>query len=207
MKIRTVALGLNLCAADLLEDQLRTKLLQAKAHLDAVSDALTAAHEIQTQRVVFNSWEEWLLPLLRAPHNLQLEAVLAKLHACLEEVSIHFCSIGCCHSPEAIALIPAILATSTRISTSVHFPKEALIAPSPELCLAAARACLGVAKTSGDLGNFRFCVSFNCPPGIPFFPAAYHSSSGGTDTGAGAGASVGEGESGELITLLTKRRR
>lgn len=24
------------------------------------------------------------------------------------------------------------------------------------------------------LGNFRFCASFSCPPGIPFFPAAYH---------------------------------
>jgi hypothetical protein len=23
------------------------------------------------------------------------------------------------------------------------------------------------------LGNFRFCASFNCPPGIPFFPASY----------------------------------
>jgi len=28
-------------------------------------------------------------------------------------------------------------------------------------------------ETEGGLGNFRFCASFCCPPGIPFFPAAY----------------------------------
>ncbi|HNP08131.1 MAG TPA: DUF711 family protein [Cyclobacteriaceae bacterium] len=28
--------------------------------------------------------------------------------------------------------------------------------------------------TKGGEGNFRFTASANCPPGIPFFPAAYH---------------------------------
>ncbi|MEP2671601.1 MAG: DUF711 family protein [Cyclobacteriaceae bacterium] len=29
-------------------------------------------------------------------------------------------------------------------------------------------------STKGGEGNFRFTASANCPPGIPFFPAAYH---------------------------------
>lgn len=29
-------------------------------------------------------------------------------------------------------------------------------------------------NTKGGEGNFRFTASANCPPGIPFFPAAYH---------------------------------
>ena len=41
-------------------------------------------------------------------------------------------------------------------------------------CREAAKACLQLAETTGDLGNFRLCASFNCPPGIPFFPSAYH---------------------------------
>jgi uncharacterized protein (UPF0210 family) len=93
MKIRTVALGLTLSTADLLGDQLRAKLTTAKAHLDAVSDALTAAcgHEIQTQRIVFNSWEEWLLPCLGAPFNrtvVEMLGLLELLSGCLEEVDI-----------------------------------------------------------------------------------------------------------------------
>jgi len=29
-------------------------------------------------------------------------------------------------------------------------------------------------ETPGGEGNFRFCATANCPPGSPFFPAAYH---------------------------------
>lgn len=43
-------------------------------------------------------------------------------------------------------------------------------------CLSAANACLQLAERCGDLANFRLCASFNCSPGIPFFPAAYHAS-------------------------------
>ena len=28
-------------------------------------------------------------------------------------------------------------------------------------------------ETEGGYGNFRFCATFGCPPGIAFFPAAY----------------------------------
>ena len=46
--------------------------------------------------------------------------------------------------------------------------------PDYNHCKEAAKACLQLSDTCGDLGNFRLCASFNCPPNIPFFPAAYH---------------------------------
>ncbi len=42
----------------------------------------------------------------------------------------------------------------------------------------AASTIVAIAEgTKGGEGNFRFTASANCPPGIPFFPAAYHSGS------------------------------
>lgn len=39
----------------------------------------------------------------------------------------------------------------------------------------AAEAIVAIGKSSpGGEGNFRFTASANCPPGSPFFPAAYH---------------------------------
>lgn len=39
----------------------------------------------------------------------------------------------------------------------------------------AAEAIVAVARSSpGGEGNFRFAATANCPPGSPFFPAAYH---------------------------------
>lgn len=40
---------------------------------------------------------------------------------------------------------------------------------------AAAEAIATLAReTPGGAGNFRFCATAHCPPGSPFFPAAYH---------------------------------
>jgi len=40
---------------------------------------------------------------------------------------------------------------------------------------AAAEAIVAIAQASaGGEGNFRFCATAFCPPGTPFFPAAYH---------------------------------
>jgi uncharacterized protein (UPF0210 family) len=39
---------------------------------------------------------------------------------------------------------------------------------------AAAEIISALSKHNGGEANFRFTASANCPPGIPFFPAAYH---------------------------------
>mmetsp|Transcript_2884 Transcript_2884/g.4423 ORF Transcript_2884/g.4423 Transcript_2884/m.4423 type:complete len:437 (-) Transcript_2884:118-1428(-) len=201
MKIRTVAFGLSISADDFLSENgisLKLKLTDAKHHLDNVCETLRlkTGHEIQTQRIAFNSFEKWLVPLLAPPHLLTLESVIKVLHLSLEDLGIHFCSIGCCETADGMKLIPEILSISDRLSASVLFTKASTddIAPPSSLCALVAETCLQVAAKCGDLGNFRFCASFNCPSGIPFFPAAYQ------ESGVAKSISVGL-ENGDLLFL------
>jgi uncharacterized protein (UPF0210 family) len=49
---------------------------------------------------------------------------------------------------------------------------------------AAAEAMAGIARaTKGGEGNFRFAATAFCPPGTPFFPAAYHAGERGFSIG------------------------
>ena len=187
MKIRTVALGVVFAAHDFSDvaeqSALLAKLTAVAEHLRVIGLRLSqeTGHEVQTLRVYCNTFEEWLLPLLLHPYNMSLESIVGKLDSALDTVGIQLCSIGSCHSDEAIELVPKILALSSKLSCSVLFRKEDVDSVCPDFakCITAARACLEVAKLSGDLGNFRFCTSFHCPEGIPFFPAAYRKSHNG----------------------------
>lgn len=212
MKIRTVALGLKIWPQDFILTgeipcicsvsdvcELDGKIATAKVLLEELSGDLTRLdYVVQTQRIVFNSFEDWLMPLLHPPYSATLESIVAKLSACLEKHSIQFCSIGCCSTESAMNMLPKILSLSDHISSSVRLQRSP-IAPDAATCRAAARACLDTALLCGDLGNFRYCVSFNCQPGIPFFPAAY-CDSGATSTDSSGQLSIGF-ESGDLLFL------
>jgi len=69
----------------------------------------------------------------------------------------------------------------------------------------ASLVCLKILKTCGNLGNFRYCVAFNCPANIPFFPASYHapsSSSPSTTTTTAVEMPITIGlENGDLLFL------
>lgn len=181
MKIRSVALGLVLSAQDFLDfagqNPLLLKLQVAGESLASVGVKLSenTGFEVQTSRIYCNTFEEWLLPLLLSPYNLTLEAIIKQLDDALASINIGLCSIGNCQSDEAIALVPRILALSSRISCSAVFHRNEsnTISVDYAKCIRVAQTCLAVAKDCGDLGNFRFCASFQCPDGIPFFPAAY----------------------------------
>lgn len=181
MKIRSVALGVVLTSQDFVDvaeqSPLQVKLAAVGDHLRAIQEKLTTetGYEVQTLRIYCNSFEEWLLPLFVAPFNMTLESIVLKLTKTLESIDIQLCSIGNCQSNEAIALVPKILSLSARLSCSVLFRRDEpdSVCPDYAKLLLAAKTCLDVAAQLGDLGNFRFCTSFHCPDGIPFFPAAY----------------------------------
>ena len=181
MKIRSVALGVVLSAQDFVEVAGQSPLLQkfhaVGEHLASVGSKLfeNTGFEVQTLRIYCNTFEEWLLPLLLSPYNMTLEEIIKKLDDALASVDIGLCSIGNCQSDEAIALVPKLLALSSRISCSAVFHRNESdsISVDHAKCIRVAKTCLAVAKDCGDLGNFRFCASFQCPDGIPFFPAAY----------------------------------
>ncbi len=57
-------------------------------------------------------------------------------------------------------------------SLSISSPENGIHSNSIK---AAAEVALAISKNSaGGEGNFRFTASANCPPGSPFFPAAFH---------------------------------
>jgi uncharacterized protein (UPF0210 family) len=185
MRVRTITIGVELDAKDLIEvngtHPINKKLKIAKSALTSISSSLVAAgYEVQTQRVAFNSFEEWLL---RGDSNnaggkdsASFVALINILLHYLKLHSIEICSIGCCSSSFAISLVPQLLSLSDCLYCSALFRKTAEddIAPDATLILRAAHTLVDVAKTSGVFGCFRYCVSFNCSGGTPFFPAAFY---------------------------------
>lgn len=193
MKVRSIAVGLSLSPEDLLDlPALADRLRAAKESLSAVQRGLQAAqHKVQTLRLVLNSFEDWLLPFLRTAQththtqdalstgedDAKLAEIVRFFDGILSELQIDFCSFGAARQRESFAFIPVLLSLSARISCSALFDRErdgeVLVTPSYEDCLAAAQVCKEVARRCGDLGNFRFCASFNCPAQSPFFPQVF----------------------------------
>lgn len=191
MKIRAVTLGLSLTLQDFLQTNLLVEKLQfAEQSLSTAKKSLEAAeYEVQTTRIALNSLDDWLLPLLQHP-DWEIGKALDLLKAEVEKTSVQFCSVGQCTSKESIAILPTVLAKSSLFSGSVGVTCGETLIPDYEQCKRAAEVCLQVVRNSGQLGNFHYCASFNCPPGIPFFPAAYHSS--GTKASLAIGLECGD---------------
>ena len=116
---------------------------------------------------------------LWAPPSLGMDFVLTRLqcvHDLLERLNIDFCSLGEFTDERYFYVIPLILERFNRFSCSCGFHSDAKsdVCPSYESCLQAAKVMLDIHSRCGDLGNFRFCCSFNGAPGTAFFPVAFH---------------------------------
>lgn len=182
MKVRTITVGVELSIDDFTIQENDTyliskKLAVAKSALEVISkDLITAGYEVQTQRVSLNSFEDWLM-CKDSLKDIAYYITIAKiLDHHLELIGIDYCAIGCCSSLQAISLVPALLAVSDRFYSSVLFKKTILdnIAPDLSLISKTSEALLEIVNTLGVIGCFRFCASFNCSSGTPFFPAAFY---------------------------------
>lgn len=183
MKIRAITCGMSLSPVDFLDVNVDGNLTLGirfdliRSYLDKAESALVKlGHEVQTVRISTNSFENWLVPLVEK-HGYSVEQVVLALSEQLKRIGIQFCSIGPCSSDSAIALLPTILLIGDMLSSSVLFKKEDNVAPDSEKAILAAKSCLEIVDKCGVLGNFRFCASFNCHAGTPFFPASYHEDS------------------------------
>lgn len=191
-KIRCISLFQSLRNGDLYDTgTLSHKIAESRQQLDMLRLAfIQEGWEVQTVRLVFNSFENWLLPkdyylgegqtckddeYNWATIEEVLELGMGNLIYELEKHDIDFCSVGPATTVASVRFIPAIIGCSTRLSTSVQQLNSHVGAPHVDmsLCKAAAQAVKTVAANEGVLGNFRFCIGFNCPYGIPFFPAAF----------------------------------
>eukprot|EP01036_Dinobryon_divergens_P032423 gene32423-42007_t len=161
----------------------------------AASKLSIAGYEVQTTRIAVNSFEEWLLPATKNG-NVTVESVMELLISVLESLDINFFNIGPCMNVENASIVVKILSMSNKLSSSILFRMDPTTVAVPDYnkCKEAAKVCLQLSNNCGDLGNFRFCASFNCPPNIPFFPAAYHEELIHT-TGGGELISKDEGRS------------
>ncbi len=104
----------------------------------------------------------------------------AAQQACDDE-GIEYCSLG--HVPagsgdaraaDFLAALPAMIRDTQSISVSAEIANRAGGVDFANVA-GAAHAITAIAGAGdGGLGNFRFAAIANCPPNIPFFPAAYH---------------------------------
>lgn len=214
MKIRAITLGLSFSSEDLQggESHLRSKLLWVKNCLSSTKTALEEfGYVVQTIRLALNSFEHWLLPLVKSPEDEEFVRLVTLIERLLTELSIDFCSFGPSQQMENFHYIPHILALAPHVSCSTLFTRPtpdvdqtghsssammcASSSPEFEACRTAAQVCLDLAQRCGDLGNFRYCSAFQCPPDTPFFPVAYHGQEDST-----AKLSIGL-ENGDLLFL------
>lgn len=166
-RIRTITAGVNV--SDLSDT---TTLLEAIEFLkEARSTYIDAGYEVQTIRISTQHFYTYLgdksyeeaLPFLR------------KFDEIAGRNEMPF-SIGNILAPNAYD--PKIAEWAYDLISSTENINFSLPISSTELGIlsnsikAAAEVTIAVSKKKE--GNFRFTASANCPPNIPFFPAAYH---------------------------------
>lgn len=166
-RIRTITAGITLTG---LSDT--TSIIQAISFLkQARSEYVKAGYEVQTIRISTQNFHEYL------GDNTREEAIayLQKFDQIAKRESMPF-SIGSILPPDVydagIAEWALKLISETdniNFNLSISSTQQGVMVNSIK---AAAEITIAIAKVKE--ANFRFTASANCPPGIPFFPAAYH---------------------------------
>ncbi len=167
MKIRTITTGISLESSK--ED---VKFKQAAEFNQKAKEYFEdKGYEIQTTRIATNSWEEYLEADLSATDVIN---EIRAIESFCQSIDISFLSIGYASNAENIGLIPYINKNTSIIYCSSKLgDRESGI--SFENVNSSAKVIKSIGEeTENGYGNFRFCAWANCQPGIPFFPAAYH---------------------------------
>ncbi|WP_339787321.1 DUF711 family protein [uncultured Imperialibacter sp.] len=170
-KIRTITAGITV--TDLSDT---TSLIKAVEFLkQARTDYTNAGYEVQTIRISTQNLHEYLggktldeaLPYLKKFDEIALR----------DDVSF---AIGAVlplneYNTEVAGWAAKLIGQTELINFSLPVSSTAL-GIHRNTIKAAAEIVVAVAKVGkGGEGNFRFTASANCPAGIPFFPAAFHS--------------------------------
>lgn len=166
MKIRTITTGVSLQSSSE-EDKIK-QTAEFNQKVKAVFEK--AGYEVQTTRIATNSWEEYLGGL----SDTEIVSAIQKIDQLCQKLDVSFFNIGYTKSPDKIKLIPEINKSTAQISCSVKIgdKKSGINFENAKL---AAQVIKKIAdETENGYGNFRFCASVNCQPGIPFFPTGFH---------------------------------
>jgi hypothetical protein len=169
VKIRAVTLGLDLPVPDVQAAPFE----RAAAFLDAARQAFDAAGlEVQTIRVAGAD----LAPALDRLGDGGLAGWAAQTEAEARTAGIEYLSFG--RLPATAHRVVGDEMAPILAGGEVGFFSADLVdggLPSVAMAAACARAVLQLARTTPlGFGNLRFAATANCPPNIPFLPAAYH---------------------------------
>ncbi len=166
-RIRTITAGVNLNS---LSDT--TSFLEAVDFLKQTRQAyLQAGYEVQTiristQNLYLYGYKQALPPLTVLDKIAKRENIVFSIGNLLPPDV---------YDPNIASWVVRLIKETETISFSLPISsKEAGVFPNS--IKASAEITEAISKNSiGGEGNFRFTASANCPPNIPFFPAAYHS--------------------------------
>jgi uncharacterized protein (UPF0210 family) len=169
VKIRAVTLGLDLPVPDV-DAAIFEK---AAAFLDGARDAFaTAGIEVQTTRVAGPD----LGPTLALLDSSAVAAWAASIEATAKSAGIGYLSLGRVPA-QAHPFVKGQLADILAAGEMAFLSADLIDGNVPSIAMtdACAAAILQLAhSTSLGFGNLRFAATANCPPNIPFLPAAYH---------------------------------
>lgn len=108
-----------------------------------------------------------------------------ELERCCRDNGIDYCALGPVNPPEetgterktetkGFSLLPALIAQTENVFVSAILGTGGRL-PHVPTAQAIASVIREIAyATPGGFGNLRFAALINCPPHIPFFPAAFH---------------------------------
>ncbi|MBI2133925.1 DUF711 family protein [Candidatus Woesearchaeota archaeon] len=166
MIIRTITTGINLNSY---KDTV--KIREAAKLNQKIKESLEKeGYEVQTSRISTNSWKHWLKGL--SEKGILTE--IRKLDELCKNINVSFFNIGFASGYRDISTSPFIIRNTSFVfcSAKIADPKKGIMFENVK---AAAQAIKRISEeTENGYGNFRFCASANCGPGIPFFPASYH---------------------------------
>ena len=159
MKIRTITIGVEIgWPLDKVEMKRIADSMQGMRQMYE-----GAGLEVQSIRISTQPWPRYL--------DSRVDEVISRveeLEDTIHQLGIDFLSIGTVKDPKNIELIPEIIVSTRRISTSATIGGKTISQKVAGVISDIAN------RTRGGNGNFRFAAIANCPPDTPFFPAGYH---------------------------------
>jgi len=166
MKIRTITSGIHLSSTK----QLNKIKKIAEFNQNAKQFFEKEKYEVQTTRITTNPWPEYINSNSKA--NTIDE--ICKIEDICKEMQVSFFNIGYAENKKDIDMLSDINKNTSIISSSAKLG-DVNNGINYKNIKASAKVIKDISrKTEKGSGNFRFAASANCPPGIPFFPAAYH---------------------------------
>lgn len=168
-RIRTITAGISLAdLADLAKIESAIRFLH-----QARQDFVAAGYEVQTIRIATQPIAAYRAASLRSTLDaVQTFDGMAQEHGLMFSIGPLGTSDG--DDADLASWAAQIIGATSNISCSlsVAAPGQGV---HPKSVRTAAEAIAAIARAApGGEGNFRFAATALCPPGTPFFPAAYH---------------------------------